>query len=64
MNDERDRTMKRGYWYKHYVEECVLCDRITKWKVKIRGIPKPTDKAKQLHYEEVVCGEHFVERDI
>ena len=50
--------MKKEYWYKFYIEECVLCWKQIKWKER-QYTKKPKDSAKRYDFKQFACESHF-----
>jgi hypothetical protein len=53
------RKPKKGYWYKYYTEECVLCGAGGTEKYR-QYSPKPDNAAERYDYSQTVCGGHFL----
>jgi len=51
---------KRGYWYMHYCEECVLCGRTEEYKFRVYDKPKPEKVEDRYEFSQTACGIHFV----
>jgi len=50
---------KKGYWYKFYYEECVLCGSHREWKERMYT-PKPKDPAERYDFSQYACEGHFL----
>lgn len=55
MNELEDRS----YWYKFFIEECVICGKTTEWKER-QFTPKPKDASERYCYTQNACSTHFV----
>jgi hypothetical protein len=56
---EKEKKPKKGYWYKFFYEECVLCGAHYEWKER-QYTPKPEDIAERYKHIEYACGGHFL----
>lgn len=56
---EKEKKPKKGYWYKFYIEECVLCGWHMEWKERMYT-PKPKDVMDRYERIEMACGGHFL----
>lgn len=56
---EKEKKPKKGYWYKFYIEECVLCGCYEEWKERMYT-PKPKDVMDRYERIETACGGHFL----
>ena len=50
---------KKGYWYKRYITECVLCGG-GEGRRERQYTPKPKNPADRVDYQQYACGSHFV----
>ena len=55
----KEKKKKQKYWYKFYIEECVLCGCHEEWKEKMYT-PKPKDIIDRYEHIETACGYHFM----
>lgn len=47
------------YWYKIFIEECVLCGRIVKYKER-QYSEKPKEYDERIIYTQSACSNHFI----
>ena len=58
--EEKNKKIRKKYWYKQYMGECPVCGRNMGWREKVNG-DKPTDLTKvyiQLSPED--CYDHCI----
>jgi len=58
-SEGRKVDMKRKYWYKFYIWECVICGATDEYKVR-QYTEKPENAQDRYEYREFACGIHFV----
>ena len=55
----KEEKPKKGYWYKFYISECVLCG--TGYTEKARQYtPKPENPQERFVYYQYACDSHFM----
>jgi hypothetical protein len=59
MNKKENKKPKKGYWYKFYEEECVLCGRYSVTKER-QYTPKPESYLDRYVRREYACSGHFL----
>ncbi len=55
---EKEKPIK-GYWYKFFIDECVLCGTGETVKVRMYS-PKPENPGDRYEYSQDVCDSHFM----
>jgi hypothetical protein len=56
---QKSSRPKRGYWYKYFTNECVLCWGGETWKER-QYTPKPKDPAERYSFEQFAHDSHFL----
>ena len=56
---KKEKKPKKGYWYKFWIEECVLCGRYTEGKYRMYT-HKPKDVMDRYERTETACYGHFL----
>ena len=59
MDKKKSEKPKSGYWYKFYIDECVLCGAGETVKERQYTL-KPKDVMERYEYTQYACQYHFM----
>lgn len=56
---ENKKPVKKPYWYKTTIEECVLCGWSDKWRERMYT-EKPKEVSQRYIFNQTACDTHFI----
>lgn len=56
---EDTQKIKRKYWIKFHIYECVLCGHTEEYRERIYDKSKPDNYNERYIYNQEACGHHF-----
>lgn len=59
MLTKKSKKPKKGYWYKFFYQDCVLCGRENRWKERQYTEP-PKDSQDRHEHRDYACDYHFM----